>query len=141
MAKPLRRPAGAEGLALLINGRVVVTVNDSETNTVLASAILDELWGFAIGRNTWSANGVALTPAAGVPDALHKVCTTCFEQVQSKERGRMHAPMRDAACQQAKRNAGDAWLTGPWYLSPHNRGMRIGAHRRRNCTPQLAAAR
>ena len=87
----------------MINGKVVVTVNESDTNTVLASATLDELWGFAIGRNSWSAEGVPLTPASSVPEGMPKVCA------HDACRARAHAAMPVASCAAWSR----AQCTGP----------------------------
>ncbi|KAG2496263.1 hypothetical protein HYH03_005496 [Edaphochlamys debaryana] len=74
VVKHLRRPGGKEGLMLMINGKLTVTINDSATNAVLATAAVDELWGFAIGENTWSAaDGLDLTPVVEVPEGVPKV--------------------------------------------------------------------
>ncbi|KAG2434617.1 hypothetical protein HXX76_007512 [Chlamydomonas incerta] len=72
VVKHFRRSGGDDGLMALINGVLTVTVNDSATNAVLASATVDQLQGFAIGQNTWSAEGLDLVPAAEVPEGVPK---------------------------------------------------------------------
>lgn len=86
-----------DGLAAMINGKVVVTINESDTNTVLASAMLDELWGFAIGRNSWSAEGVSLTPAASVPEGMPKVKAASLSSVSIQLQQRQAPAGVDAA--------------------------------------------
>ncbi len=73
VVKHFRRSGGQDGLMQLINGVLTVTVNDSATNAVLATAVVDQLQGFAIGANTWSAEGLDLKPAAEVPGGVPKV--------------------------------------------------------------------
>lgn len=73
VVKHFRRSGGQDGLLQLINGVLTVTVNDSATNAVLASATVDQLQGFAIGQNTWSTEGLDLVPAAEVPEGVPKV--------------------------------------------------------------------
>lgn len=56
-----------------MNGSITVTIHDSATNAALASATIDQMWGFAIGQNTWSADGYELMPVAEVPPGVPKV--------------------------------------------------------------------
>ncbi|GLC67227.1 hypothetical protein PLESTF_000531100 [Pleodorina starrii] len=86
--KHFRRSGGQDGLLQLINGTVTVTVNDSATNAVLASTTLDQMWGFAIGQNTWSADGQDLTPAAAVPAGVPKALSArlSFISIELHER-------------------------------------------------------
>lgn len=71
--RPFRRPGGVEGLHAMLNGRFLVTVNDSASNAVLASAILDQPWGFAQGESTWVGENVALMPGDALPPSVTKV--------------------------------------------------------------------
>lgn len=72
-----RRPEGMEGLLLMINGRVTVSVVESETNVALATGQLDVLGGFALGKSIWIGNDVALAAASeGLPASVVKVSCT-----------------------------------------------------------------
>lgn len=72
--RDFRRPEGMDGLLLMINGRVTVSIMESAANVPLATAVLDVLSGFALGESTWAGSDVALDPAAeGLPPSVTQV--------------------------------------------------------------------
>ncbi len=76
ITKHFRRSEEKDVLLQLVNGKLTVTVNESTTNTVLGTATIDELWGFAIGDNSWSSDREDLTPTSqpeGAPPPANPV--------------------------------------------------------------------
>ncbi|GIL44572.1 hypothetical protein Vafri_2099 [Volvox africanus] len=97
VVKHFRRTGGQDGLSQLMNGNVAITINDSVTNAVLASATIDQMWGFAIGQNTWSADGQDLAPSEEVPAGVPKALSARLSFMSIELHERQLPPGADAA--------------------------------------------
>ncbi|EFJ48577.1 hypothetical protein VOLCADRAFT_104635 [Volvox carteri f. nagariensis] len=101
IVKHFRRSGGQDGLVQLMNGALAITVNDSATNAVLASATIDQMWGFGIGQNTWSAEGHDLKPAEDVPAGVPKARSACLSFISIELHERQLPPGADPAAMAA----------------------------------------
>lgn len=101
ITKHFRRSEEKDVLLQLANGKLTVTVNESTTNTVLGTATVDELWGFAIGDNSWSSDREDLTPASqpeGAPPPATPVPKVRADAVQPGSQPCRYALLVPSTC-------------------------------------------
>ncbi|KXZ53609.1 hypothetical protein GPECTOR_6g526 [Gonium pectorale] len=81
-----------------MNGNLAVAIVDSASSAVLASGIIDQFWGFAVGSNTWNAEENELTPTtAELPAGVPKVHAAKLSSVAIALQERALPPGADAA--------------------------------------------